>query len=741
MSNPEKSQLVTTTAGEIPAITNEPEAKVNNGRTSPGKKRARGRVIFHHVLCFLWLGPAITLLVLNFEEYIVGASIGCFSCRINPFSSTAFQAEAGFEKRDHTALGGLQVASKVLEAWFLVVVSGLAYDLLIMLTAKGEDFPLGLLAKYLQVSDIMSILDYPKGAEALMHYAFIIFVAFLCIMVNLMGPATAILILPNLQWRDADFRALGLFNTMGSVSPPGYTSIAPRCDAPLLAVGNYSCTSKPYADSLDELFASVATSLEQIGATEILYAPFITQERQISFVVNTTDPYVDWIPVRQVGREISANYARFGNEERDARNYTTLHNSLSTILVQDGPTIGLGGGCYRGSLSVATIAEDKSVRCYGGWNLFTDGDVSYTKCIRVGTGWEGTTNLHSRFHLGDEDSTIGDVTVDVYFADKAHTPIPSESPCFSKAGIPQSNPLCNWDDIFLQPAPLDLLTNTSNNFMLVEYHVPGLSNPTHATWCDDISYLGFGSYSLDPSPYSNFIHLTQLATDVSTVAPGTRSLVIHPDWILAGWSVDRNGTVDPTRVAARQMIRVLKAALAAEDGSDTLYLDLDTLNFLDGVVTDQGLSLMPYSITAITPTNNPQTPSSLHPLLKSGARINVWTYGLSSTTSKMGVAVVIVGSMLVILRLIVGLEGVLGPRKYTTSKGLVELLLVALDHVPQGHVPAHHFPEGYTPNGQAQGEHPVVAKVPATATATGVDRGRRMSVKVGHEGISFVQKE
>src|SRR5271155_954739 len=181
MSVPEKPQLVATSSDASPydspnerQETSSPPDLHGDDRHVASRNNLRwGRAVLHHVVCFAWLAPAVTLLVLNFEEYIVGASIGCFDCHVNPFSSSAFQTEATFNKRDHTALGGLQFASKVMEGWFLVAVSGLVYDLLVLLTAKGDDFPLGLLAKYLQIADLLSIVDYPKGVEAFMHYLFV----------------------------------------------------------------------------------------------------------------------------------------------------------------------------------------------------------------------------------------------------------------------------------------------------------------------------------------------------------------------------------------------------------------------------------------------------------------------------------------------------------------------------------------------------------------------------------------
>lgn len=96
---------------------------------------------------------------------------------------------------------------------------------------------------------------------------------------------------------------------------------------------------------------------------------------------------------------------------------------------------------------------------------------------------------------------------------------------------------------------------------------------------------------MDPSPFSNFIHLTLLENADPRVAPGTLPLTVHSDWILAGWSVNKNGTVNGTRIAARTMIQLLKQALS----DDADHLNLTTLSFMDGVAADLGLSMIGYN--------------------------------------------------------------------------------------------------------------------------------------------------
>jgi hypothetical protein len=679
---------------EQPSTTERALEGQDDGPSDPERPADQGRdlqtkwlhALGHIFLCIAWLGPAITLLVLNFREHVVGASIGCFSCRLNPFSSATFEEETKFDRRDHNALGGLQFVAKALEMIFIAVVSGILYDIFVLVVGRGGDFPIGLLRRYIQFGDLLSLFDYPRGPKRNRHYVFVILVAFLCLLVNLVGPATATLLLPTLQWRDEAIRSLGVFNKMASDKPPSNTDIAANCTEPMLAAGNYSCTEKPYADSLDQLFASVAGSLDQIGQTQIIFDPVISQERQVSFIVNTTDPDIDWIPVRQVAREVSDDYVRYANgvAAHQQSNYSALSNSLSATLLRDGPTIGLAGGCYRGTLSTATIATDKNIRCFGGWDLYAEAGTKYVKCIRVGSGWNGTTNIHSRFYLGDEESTAGPVNVDVYFADKVHTPSQSDDPqCFID-GNPQSNSGCDWDKVYLTDPPTPRVQNTSTNIIIVEYTVPQFSTSNRTTWCDDIVYLGFQTYSMDPNPFSNFIHLAQL---YSRVQSDTTPLVVNTDWILAGWSVGRNGTVDGARIAARTMIMLLKEAL--QDNAEKL--DLSTLNYMDGVAANQGLSMIDYSTNSTINNGKPavQTGGD-HPLLQASIKIHVWAYGLSSRTSILGTVVVIIGSICVLLRTFLILWRMLSKAGYTPPKSLSQLLTEALEHVPEQRIEERH---------------------------------------------------
>jgi len=116
-----------------------PQPAAKDGDKSPPRRPVYFAV--HLIICLAWLGPAIALLVLNFQNHVVGASIGCVSCRVNPFSSTVYQEQANFNKKDHTALSGLQFAAKALEIWFALVAAGLIYDVLVIISVHRGHLP------------------------------------------------------------------------------------------------------------------------------------------------------------------------------------------------------------------------------------------------------------------------------------------------------------------------------------------------------------------------------------------------------------------------------------------------------------------------------------------------------------------------------------------------------------------------------------------------------------------------
>lgn len=157
------------------------------------------------------------------------------------------------------------------------------------------------------------------------------------------------------------------------------------------------------------------------------------------------------------------------------------------------------------------------------------------------------------------------------------------------------------------------------------------------------------------------LHLVQLddftTTTTSTAANDNKThtpLIIHPDWLLSAWSVDRNGTVPPTRPIARSLPATLRDYYA-DPTSDLHTLQL----FLYHIYTlGQALSLIPYSYTLPPPPPSSSSSSSTtpysNPTLTTSAQLHVWAWSLSARTSKLGVVIACAGCVCVVARLALG---------------------------------------------------------------------------------------
>lgn len=162
------------------------------------------------------------------------------------------------------------------------------------------------------------------------------------------------------------------------------------------------------------------------------------------------------------------------------------------------------------------------------------------------------------------------------------------------------------------------------------------------------------------------LHLVQLDdfTTSSTANNKTQTpLVIHPDWLLSAWSVDRNGHIPLSRPIARCLSATLRNYFS-DPTSDLYTLEL----FLYHIYSlGQALSLIPYNYTLPSSFSPPSTPStsqthfknqkqstSPNPTLTTSAQLHVWAWSLSARTSKLGVVITCAGCVCVVARVALG---------------------------------------------------------------------------------------
>ncbi|KAL9103574.1 MAG: hypothetical protein Q9187_008992 [Circinaria calcarea] len=519
----------------------------------------------------------------------------------------------------------------------------------------------------------------------------------MCVLANLMGPATAVLVLPTLQWKDIPHQLDSQFDSLGSGSPPVGDSVFSGCNATAISAGNYSCTSAVYGPMLDNWIASGIANLRQ-GETNNYFrvGSGISQERSVAFTLNTSsDSRYDlvWVPNRQVLRDLSLDLENFANVTQGITfnpAYAPYNNSLQTVLKRQGPIIGVSGNIlsWGDVANVTTVSDDQQIRCYSRWYpLSSNSSDYYNKCYRLGLGWN-KIDTSSRFSISAGNASTNDIDVLTFFSDKAtyfneNTTFGTPAACLANGTAP-SDGSCDWDSIFSADLPIDLKNSSTNN-LVMQFSMPKSKYPG-LTWVVEFNaYLDFSVYSVDTSLSSNPLLLAQvdnLAKDQMELEHN-EPLVINPNWILAAWSVDRRGVLPSDRVAATELVQIM-TTLYADSISNSLSVDewaiqLVYLLYFTRLSVGQSMSMVNY-YSGPAPSN-PSTDTikdPSNPIFTHYATVHVWAYGLSGRTSYLGIAVVLAGIACVLLRTVLSLLSGLHERS------TVEIVVAALEHRPQG---------------------------------------------------------
>lgn len=651
--------------------------------------------IFSHLIGFLWLAPIAALLVLNYKGHVIGASVWCpmGKCSSDAFATDSIARKSKLDRDDHNALGALQFVAKALEIWFMIIATAFVYDVAMIFAKKGGGLPVGYLLTHLEFSDVRNLFNPLMWTSAIPHktstaakrpagfvklYLFALLAAFLTILTNLMGPATAVLVLPTLQWIDTAPNITQIFNRTGAADFPGANKYTfPDCTVDQLGHLNYSCTYGLYGSSLDTWADGTLSSRMQSSQDYGRWNFGVSQEGDFDFTLNFTTGFeVAWVPNRQVLRLLSYDLQDLSRDvygSPDGSTHTTAiyNNSLTTILQRKGPSIGLQTNCYNGNITFTELANDRYVLCFSGWT--NDAISYYTKCVPV--GWTDA-NLMGTFTLQSSTSKKNDVSVYTLFSEKATFFNDTEdfgsgiAKCIGKT----STAACDWDRIFDTTLP-SALRNSSINTGITAYQTAAALHASASVWCDQVSYLGFPTYQFDTSSSSaaNLIRLVQLnnLTDPeANVAP----LVVNPYWLLAAWSIESNGTVSAQRPMARELSRIVPTLYTTPWDYNNLTANQMEFVFLHIYTMSQSLSMVHYwadNVTASTSQDN------RHPFLNHYATLRVWAFGFSSRTSKLGIAVVLAGSACVLVRLALGFW----IRGHEHSP--VELFVAALEHQHQ----------------------------------------------------------
>ena len=662
-----------------------------------GSKGPRGKWtwhIFSHLISFLWLVPIAALLALNFKRHIVGASVWCpmGKCSSHAFDSDAMEKASRLDRDDHNTLGALQFVSKALEIWFLIIATTLVYDVAMMFANKGGGLPVGYLLTHLEFSDPRNIFNPLMWTSPVPHrnsasarnrsrtiklYFFAILASFLTILVNLMGPATAVLVLPTLQWIDTPHVPDQIFNDTGADLLPSGDYLFPGCTKAMLRAGNYSCTYDVYGASLDAWANAARASQKQEEQDMGLLNFGVSQEGLFDFTLNvTTSTDVIWVPNRQVLRSFSYDFIKmakqiFGAPDGSVKTTPVYNNSLTTVLQRTGPSIGLNANCYRGNITFKEVDDNRAILCVQGWTA--DYISFYTKCQRVLTGWNPANQFMS-FTLANADPKKA-VGVSSMFSDKAtfyNATTDFGSGIESCLGNTTTK-ACDWEKIFNTHLPQEL-RNTSVNIGTTIYKTKDAPNDEARIWCEQEAYLSFPNYLYDTSATSasTAIRLVQLL-NITNPTADTVPLVVNPAWLLAAWSIENNGTVDSSRPMAKELTRIIPNLFSPWNYTN-LTSDQTEFFFLHTYALGQAMSMVNYFYDNATAPDGSVPKDDQHPYLHHWATLHVWAFGLGSRTSRLGVAVVLAGSLCVLVHLFLGIFN----RAHNHSP--VQLFVAALEH-------------------------------------------------------------
>ena len=138
---PASEKQATTTSGSV-SSSNPPPPSPPNIPSPISQPKSWSWHLVSLLLSLLWLGPIITLLVLNFRNHVIGASIWCpfGKCFSDAFGDDAIATAVRLDKWDHDLLASLQFAAQAFEIWFLVIATALLYDVGMLFARRYVQF-------------------------------------------------------------------------------------------------------------------------------------------------------------------------------------------------------------------------------------------------------------------------------------------------------------------------------------------------------------------------------------------------------------------------------------------------------------------------------------------------------------------------------------------------------------------------------------------------------------------------
>lgn len=508
----------------------------------------------------------------------------------------------------------------------------------------------------------------------------------MCIIANLMGPSTAVLMIPTLQWRETRKVPTQHFEELLSHRSPSDTGI-PSCNPTELEMQNYTCAQRHHRNDLDSLIATYAVEgnkfIDEANSTNYLISLAnspVSFEGIVPFTFNTsidiTSPQQNlsttiWSLSRQALRSLSRDLEGLahviqGEVTEDptyTKRYAPSNNSYSLHLQRRAPMIGLHGYYSSGSLTTVTSHDERVISCY------SDSATNQAECFRTGRGWNGREAAAS-FEITDgETNDTGPVNVRFYWSDRSTNCNVDPSP---------GRDLYNYETLF-DHCVGDLEEDCANSFV-VEVSRPKSTNPEQVIFMEFSLSWDIGTYSLDATTV--FPSLPVVEVRERSHLKSNASMMLDPAWALAAWGLSSGDKVAGTGAAA-QILQVSTnrflnkyATWTRGDGLP----DPDGNNVVGAILYTmlQAASLVEYSFT---PADSQKTLSQNDDgrTLWTNLRRQIWGWGVDDRrTATLGIIVGILGCLTVLVRTVALIK------THELEPSSTELIAAALQHKHTG---------------------------------------------------------
>jgi len=204
-----------------------------------------------------------------------------------------------------------------------------------------------------------------------------------------------------------------------------------------------------------------------------------------------------------------------------------------------------------------------------------------------------------------------------YFFENNTVPSWLPSACFELGNVP-SSVHSDWDRLFSDACADEKLLDRMKNIMTIEMvaQTNGTSPDKFRLSIDFVAFLNLTTYHLDPSPITNPAFLVQ----THNLPESGDSIHVDPAWVLFARAVDNNGTMNPDRTAATEMMYAINSLLLNKTERNQSVFDVDYMCLLPLLQT---LTFIDFT-TEILASDDPRSQDpAKHPIMTRNSKIYV----------------------------------------------------------------------------------------------------------------------